>query len=239
MNLIIVNQKLVIAEILGMKSRIETLERQDINKNVAIDIVVESLLHQKRIIQQKLNQVDESLFYLNFKLASRNDEMVKPKEAADKKIVKICRFNRTGFCREREKCPYFHGIKVCQEFLDSGVCMKQKCCERHPKRCIYFQRGECEWGSNCKYLHIANVKIVQTDEELDISNSEAKIVKDSKQDGHDDNTLDSDETIESIMAKARAFEDDDDDTLDYDETIESIMAKARAFEDSDESESES
>ena len=41
------------------------------------------------------------------------------------------------------------------------------------------------------------------------------------------------------MAKARAFEDDDDDTLDYDETIESIMAKARAFEDSDESESES
>ena len=54
-----------------------------------------------------------------------------------------------------------------------------------------------------------------------------------------DNTLDSDETIELIMAKARAFEDDDDDTLDYDETIESIMAKARAFEDSDESESES
>ena len=51
MKLIIENQKLVIAEILGMKSRIETLERQDINKNVAIDIVVESLLHQKRIIQ--------------------------------------------------------------------------------------------------------------------------------------------------------------------------------------------
>jgi cob(I)alamin adenosyltransferase len=87
MKLIIENQKLLIAEILGMKSRIETLERQDINKNVAIDIVVESLLHQKRIIQQKLNQVDESLFYLNCKLASRNYEIVKPKEAADKKII--------------------------------------------------------------------------------------------------------------------------------------------------------
>ena len=149
MKLIIENQKLVIAEIHGMKSRIETLERQDINKNVAIDIVVESLMHQKRVIQQKLNQVDESLFYLNCKLASRNDEVVKPKEASDKKIVKICKFNRTGFCRERENCAYSHGIKVCQEFLDSGVCMKQKCCERHPKHCIYFQRGDCEWGSNC------------------------------------------------------------------------------------------
>jgi hypothetical protein len=54
MNSIQNDMKLINAEILGMKSRIETLERQDINKNVAIDIVVESLLHQKRIIQKKI-----------------------------------------------------------------------------------------------------------------------------------------------------------------------------------------
>ena len=48
---IIENQKLVIAEILGMKTRIDALERQDINKNIAIDIIVANLLNQKRIIQ--------------------------------------------------------------------------------------------------------------------------------------------------------------------------------------------
>ena len=117
MMLIIENQKLVIGEILGLKTRIEVLERQDVNKNIAIDNIVESLLHQKRIIQQKLNQVDESIFYLNGKLEEcRNNEIIQPSETSHKKSVKICKFNRTGFCREREYCLYFHGLKDCQEF---------------------------------------------------------------------------------------------------------------------------
>jgi hypothetical protein len=111
------NQKLVIGEILGLKTRIEVLERQDVYKNIAIDNIVESLLHQKRIIQQKINQVDKSIFYLNCKLEEcRNNETIQPSETFHKKS-KIC--NRTGFCQERENCLYFHGLKDCQEFLDS------------------------------------------------------------------------------------------------------------------------
>ena len=36
---IIENQKLVIAEILGMKTRIDALERQDVEENIAIDMI--------------------------------------------------------------------------------------------------------------------------------------------------------------------------------------------------------
>ena len=77
---------------------------------------------------------------------------------------------------------------------------------------------------------------------IDISNSEADMIKVSKKDVHDDDTFgdneeyndDSEvETIEAIMAKAMAFEELNDE--DKDETIDAIMAKARAFvfEDSD------
>ena len=45
------NQKIVIAEILAMKTRIEALERQDFNKNVAIDVA--DLINQKGIIQNR------------------------------------------------------------------------------------------------------------------------------------------------------------------------------------------
>ena len=62
------NQKHVIAEILGMKTRIEALERLDFNKDVTMDIVVADLVNQKRLIHDKLVQVDRSINYLNYKL---------------------------------------------------------------------------------------------------------------------------------------------------------------------------
>ena len=240
MMLIIENQKLVIGEILGLKTRIEVLERQDVNKNIAIDNIVESLLHQKRIIQQKLNQVDESIFYLNGKLEEcRNNEIIQPSETSHKKSVKICKFNRTGFCRERENCLYFHGLKDCQEFSDSGVCLKPKCSKRHPKTCIYFQRGECQWGSRCKYLHKVNLEIVENvDESLDDCEKEpldqllAKNIecKECKMD---------DKCINCIMKYAMSPEFLDEVLLNSsynsceDESIETIMAKAKAFEEED------
>ena len=105
------------------------------------------------------------------------------------------------------------------QFWVSGVSTKQKCFERHPKKCIYFEKGECQWGSRCKYLHQAN---------------------------NDTNDKDPDESIEESLESTLA-EDVHDDTLDYEveecdnesdhETIGSIMAKARAFEGTDESES--
>ena len=57
---------------------------------------------------------------------------------------------------------------------------------------------------------------------LETSNSEAETIEDSKNNVHDDDTLE--------------YEESSDESDD--ETIEQIMAKAKAFEDSDESESE-
>ena len=97
-----------------------------------------------------------------------------------------------------------------KNFFNSDLCTKQSCRERHPRRCKYFDRGECQWGSQCKYLH-KGTNSIQRDEEEE-------------------------ESIESIMAKARAFELeesflDEDDSYKYDEeSIESIMEKAKAFE---------
>jgi hypothetical protein len=79
---IIENQKLVIAEILGMKTRIDALERQDVEKNIGIDIIVADLLNQKRIIQNKLYQVDSSINYLSEKLCEIEEtKRIEPKNA--------------------------------------------------------------------------------------------------------------------------------------------------------------
>ena len=222
---IIENQKLVIAEILGMKTRIDALEIQDVNKNIAIDVIVADLLNQKRIIQNKLYQVDTSINDLNEKLCEIEEtKRIKPKNADHKQSVKMCKFDKSGFCRERENCQFSHGLKVCEEFLISSECTKQKCYERHPKRSIYFAQGECHWGLRCKYLHQANKEIVETDD---------KVSEDSE---HNIECLnDNEESIESIMAKAKAFKFDEEEE-NYDESIESIMAKAKAFEIDDEEE---
>ena len=96
----------------------------------------------------------------------------------------------------------------------------------HPKRCIYFARGECHWGLKCKYLHQANKEILETDD------------KDSEDSEHNIKSLNgNEESIKSIMAKAKACKFDEESIeFDDDESIESIMAKAKAFETDDEEE---
>ena len=162
-------------------------------------------------LQLQLSEVEKSINYLNIQLED-NKEPKKNEVKEDE--IKICKFNRMGFCRERQNCPYFHATKVCQEYFNSGVCSKQRCCERHPRKCIYFDRGECQWDSQCKYLH-KGITNVQRDDE------------DSQK--HDE------ESIESIMAKAKAFEFDEslldeEENRQNEESIETIMAKAKAFE---------
>ena len=103
-----------------------------------------------------------------------------------------------GFCRERQNCPYFHATKVCQAYFNSSVSSKQTCFERHPRRCIYFDRGKCQWDSQCKYLHKGRNNVQKDDE-------------DSHK--HDE------ESIESIMVKAKAFKLDES-VLDEEDHIQ-------------------
>ena len=202
----------VIPEILGMKTRMEAFERNEVNKNNTWDLIVKDLINQKINVQKKLNEVNDSISHINDKLRETSEPHKMEVHNVDVQTsVKTCKFNRLGFCRERQNCTYFHENKVCEEFVNSGVCTKQKCCERHPRRCRNYDKGECRWDIQCKYLH-KDKNDIQGDEE------------DSQ--NHDE------ESIESIMAKARAFalEESFEDFEHDDESIESLMAKARAFE---------
>ena len=187
------------------------------NKNIALDIIITDLINQKINVQNKLNEVDKSINYINVKMReAKEPHKVEVKKVDVKTNDKICKFNRFGFCRERQSCPYFHAMKVCEDFFNSGVCTQQSCRERHPRRCTYFDSGECQWGSQCKYLHKGRNNVQRDDE--------------------DSNHKHDEESIESIMAKARAFEleesilDAEDSYKHVEESIESIMNKAKAFE---------
>ena len=58
----------VIQEILGMKIRIEVLEKKETNKNVTIGFIVADLINQKQTLQKKLDQVDQSINFLDKKI---------------------------------------------------------------------------------------------------------------------------------------------------------------------------
>ena len=74
-------------------------------------------------------------------------------EAKTKKILNRCKYFNTGFCKNREKCPFLHPDKICQDYLNSGRCDQYRSClARHPKECRYWKNsGKC--CRSCSYLH--------------------------------------------------------------------------------------
>ena len=245
--IMIESQQKIICEVMDMKVRIEILESKETIK------VDDDLKHQFECFQEELKieieKIDNSIKELDAKI----DDFNKKKAGKESIEVKQCAYDRRGFCRARLNCKYFHSPEICDEFVAVGVCLQEVCRKRHPLMCHRVFENECEWGMDCKYLHrekiveaIKNHEMETNDktnpDSIDISNSEADMIKVSKKDVHDDDTFgdneeyndDSEvETIEAIMAKAMAFEELNDE--DHDETIDAIMAKARAFvfEDSD------
>ena len=71
-----------------------------------------------------------------------------PKQNDDRKH---CRYNRRGYCRQQENCPYYHTDEVCETYVATGVCCRQNCRLQHPKLCRYG--NQCYRGKCCQYLH--------------------------------------------------------------------------------------
>ena len=68
--------------------------------------------------------------------------------------VKLCRFDRIGYCRVgKDKCFFYHADETCEIYEELGFCFKLVCQERHPRPCRYFRRGRCYRENECKYLH--------------------------------------------------------------------------------------
>ena len=81
-----------------------------------------------------------------------------------------CRYFNRGYCKYKENCKYSHASKICEEYLKDGICVLDRCADRHPKHCRYWSSDPegCRYKS-CQYLHVSSEKC-QTDNQ-DVSDN--------------------------------------------------------------------
>ena len=87
-----------------------------------------------------------------------------------------CKYYNKGFCKEGNRCEFFHPQDNCQEFECSGQCSKGSSCKlRHPQKCRYWLRGDCWRLGTYVYLHKEedfdkeNIQTVDEDEVMTAS----------------------------------------------------------------------
>ena len=62
----------------------------------------------------------------------------------------ICKYNQTGFCKNRNNCQYNHVYEICKE----NACIGRTCNKRHPKECRQFKiKRYCTYNEKCAYKH--------------------------------------------------------------------------------------
>ena len=61
----------------------------------------------------------------------------------------VCKYEKFGFCKERNSCSRYHPTALC----DKDSCDVTSCNKRHPMVCRNFTKGECRFGSACKFDH--------------------------------------------------------------------------------------
>ena len=64
----------------------------------------------------------------------------------NKMEAKVCRYNKTGYCKLSKECKFLHNNEICQ-----GGCEYKKCTKRHPKTCRY--QTNCRIKDKCAYKH--------------------------------------------------------------------------------------
>ena len=80
-------------------------------------------------------------------------------EVADKKVEpKKCNFYNRGFCKMGSECKFLHNDKVCESFVDLGICEMQRCNKRHQYHCKYLNsENGCRRGELCEFSHKKDV----------------------------------------------------------------------------------
>ena len=196
-------------------------------------------------------QLTSYAIHLEKKVVSLENEKTKKSSKLNTK----CKFSDKGFCKKRQDCLYPHPRLICQKFFETDKCEYSKTCPfRHPKKCKFGYKCFRRW-SHCQYLHTDDEErheaetnddkeetVDEVDNDIDEDKSESNNIpaKEISTDDKFDREQDKDheypqESLEEIMAKARAF-DISTESLDAngdDESIETIMAKAKAFAEED------
>ena len=101
-----------------------------------------------KIIDEALEAINSNIDELKNKPVEIDVTDVKEEKENDKKQ---CRFDKQGYCREKNRCPFYHADSVCAIYLSNGICWKRGCRDRHLTLCRYSD--ECFRGSSCRYLH--------------------------------------------------------------------------------------
>ena len=82
-----------------------------------------------------------------------NDLDSKLENNENKQGIKQCRYDRVGYCKKGiDECNFLHASETCTFYLEKGFCNKMQCLQRHPRKCIFFERGHCK-RNDCRYLH--------------------------------------------------------------------------------------
>ena len=129
----------------GLESRCENLQMNIDNH----DDVINELEKEKLKVENMIKKIDDNLEDVHKKM---HESLTKIENISDE-TQKQCIFDRKGFCREGERCKFFHSQEICSEFIEHRVCTKTICRKRHPKDCRYFNKSICLRGESCKYLH--------------------------------------------------------------------------------------
>jgi hypothetical protein len=116
---------------------------------------VSKLEQEYQVTNMLIKKIDTNLEELDNRIESSNkiiEDLKKATLLSEPEERKQCIFDRTGYCREKEKCLFLHTDDICEFFQEKLVCWKKNCIKRHPRICRYFQRDICR-RENCRYLH--------------------------------------------------------------------------------------
>ena len=106
----------------------------------------------------QIDQIDKNLEEIKIKIDSSEKlvEALKKEKAKQNETINLnikqCVYYRRGYCREKEKCNFYHSNEICEIYLSNKVCWKEVCRKRHPKPYRYNQRGIFYRGESCQYL---------------------------------------------------------------------------------------
>ena len=134
-------------------------KKNDINELIIekIDTLtrdIESLKTKETNLSDDVNHLEAERTKVTDKLIEIDNVILQLKEnVIEEKQVerKQCKYDRQGYCKESESCPFYHTNEMCEDYIRLGICYKETCRLRHPKPCRY--RDQCYRGKVCRYLH--------------------------------------------------------------------------------------
>ena len=171
-------QQIIIKEVMkindAFKNTIEKMRNEKEEEKSAVDIKLEEfdkrserfetalnnneaeiakIVTEKENLHTAIKEIDEKIHEHKEKIDMSLQKIEDLKTEKNESEIKQCIFDRKGYCNREDNCNFYHSQEICTNYLESGVCNKTSCRQRHPRQCRYFLRGVCSRGEFCKFLH--------------------------------------------------------------------------------------